>query len=82
MAGAILGQEAGHECLPAEIRAADRDVTEKWDGLGKFDKRGGVFPPSSSCCDSKHHESAAPTTEDVRVGRKFSVSPMTRLCCG
>ena len=40
------------------------------------------LPSSSSCCDSKHHESAAPTTDDVRAGRKFSVSPMTRLCCG
>ena len=93
MVGAILGQQAGRECLHGSMTgqsgpAGDEGCREGCLQEGrclscfclgkKFNKHGSFFTPSSSGFGSKHHESAAATPDELRVG-SFSVLCKCRI---
>ena len=95
MVGAILGQQAGRECLHGSMTeqsgpAGDEGCREGCLQEGrclscfclgkKFNKHGSFFTPSSSGFDSKHHESAAATPDELRVGSFFSLPCVLQLC--
>ena len=93
MVGAILGQQAGRECLHGSMTgqsgpAGDEGCREGCLQEGrclscfclgkKFNKHESFFTPSSSGFGSKHHESAAATPDELRVG-SFSVLCKCRI---
>ena len=95
LVGAILGQQAGRECLHGSMTeqsgpAGDEGCREGCLQEGrclscfclgkKFNKHGSFFTPSSSGFDSKHHESAAATLDELRVGSFFSLPCVLQRC--